>query len=360
VGVFYYAVRRIIYAILLLFIATNVIYFVVHSIPGNPYDRIIKEMAELNPKKLEKIPDSHWAQLSSLYGLDKPLYVQYYTWILNVFSGKFGETWSIAVGQDVFKVIMTRAPYTLILMAAAILISLVIAIPAGIYSAVHQYSNGDFYITFLSYFGIAMPNFWFGILMITIFANALGWLPTGGVVSQEFSDKGDILTVIGRALSLGYLNEQISGYEWKILVDGIKHMIMPVVVLSLLLTARWSRFMRSSMLEVLKQDYVRTARAKGAPGWVVFIRHCLRNSLIPLITVVALDIPLLFAGSFIIENVFTWPGIGRLYVESLKSADWPLLHGLLIVNAALIIFANLIADFIYPVIDPRIKYLRAN
>jgi peptide/nickel transport system permease protein len=357
---FNYALRRLAYSTLLLFLVATAIFFILHLMPGSPYERIIREMAERNPQALARIPDSHWQRLNALYGLDKPIHERYFAWTTNIFRGRFGETWSVAAGQSVFGVMGARLPYTLLLMLTATLLAFSLAVPLGVYSAVHQYEDADFVITAASYMGIAMPTFWLGYVLIAVFSSALDWLPYGGAANRDLAAAGgDIITLIGRILSLGFANRQLAGQEGQILVDGIKHLIMPTLTLSLHFAARWLRIVRSSMLEVLGHDYMRTARAKGLPERLVLLKHGLRNGLIPLITLMALDIPTLFAGSFITENVFSWPGIGRLFVDGLRSGDWPLLQGLLMVNACLIVAANLIADLLYHVADPRIGRAQA-
>jgi peptide/nickel transport system permease protein len=345
-----FTIRRIAYACALLFFAATIIFFIVYLTPGNPYARMQQEMAERNPAALSQISASHWARLDSLLGLDRPIHEQYVAWIRAIALGDMGDSWSVAKGQAVSAVVLSRTQYTLLMLVTATVV------PLGLYSAVHQYTNGDFLITAASYFGMAMPSFWFGFMLIAIFFSALGWLPLGGVASRDLAGTGDILTVIGRVLSLGQANPQIAGLEWPLFVDGIKHLIMPTATLSLVLIARWTRFLRTSTLEVLRQDYIRAARARGVPGWAIILKHCLRNSLIPLITAIALDVPTMFTGSFIIENIFNWPGIGRLYIDSLRGGDWPLLLGLLITNAVLLIAANLVADLAYRAVDPRINY----
>jgi peptide/nickel transport system permease protein len=211
-------------------------------------------------------------------------------------------------------------------------------------------------LTGLSFFGLAMPSFWFGIVLISIFFMGLGWLPLGGIVSREYAEHGDIIAAMGRLATFGLTNQQAAGYEVQLIGDGIKHLILPSVTLALVSIARWSRFVRAAILDVLGSDYIRTAHAYGVPRSTVIHKHVLRNALIPLITVVALDIPALFTGTIIVESVFAWPGIGRLYLDGLRRIDWPLLQGLLIVNTLLIVVSNFIADLAYAVADPRIRY----
>ena len=351
-----YLIRRLASILLLVFLAATFLFFIVHAIPGSPYAAWIQAILEKKPRAV--IPASHLERLNALSGLDQPLHVRYLYWMRNTLTGNLGESWAVAVGMPVLEVILSRLPYTLLLMVTAFVLSIFIAMPLGIYSAVHQYSNGDLLITFASYLGIAMPAFWLGLLLIAIFSNVLHWLPYGGVVNRDLIRQGDIIALLGRVFSLGLAHRELAGQEKEILIDGLKHLIMPAAVLATLLTARWIRFLRSAMLEVLRQDYIRTARAKGVSRWGTIVKHGLRNALVPLVTAVSLDVPTLFTGAFITENVFFWPGIGRLYVDSIIKFDWPLLLGLLIFNAFLILAANLIADLLDPLIDPRIQYNR--
>ncbi len=349
-----YIVRRSFYSILLMVFSATLIFFIVHAAPGSPYARMVNEYLQLNPRKT--ISATHLERLDRLIGLDKSIGEQYLLWTRNVFTGSLGQSWSVASGVEVFDVIMTRLPYTLILMVSAAVFSFLVAVPLGAYSALHQYSTADMTITTISYFGIAMPTFWFGLVLISIFSSGLHWLPWGGAATQQLAGSGDMINVLARIFTLGLTNSQIAGKEALLLIDGLKHLILPTLVLSFLLIARWTRYLRSSMLETLNLEYVRTARAKGVSEKRVIMRHTLRNAMIPLLTAIALDIPILFASSFIIENVFNWPGIGRLFVESLKQADWPMMTGILIINAFLIILFNFTVDLFYPALDPRIVY----
>jgi len=198
-----------------------------------------------------------------------------------------------------------------------------------VYSALRQYSWADYFVTSFSFFGMSMPTFWFGIMLIVIFAVGLHWFPTGGVV--DYGSEGDIL-------------------------NRLRHLVLPTTVLTLFNVATWSRFVRSSMLEVLRQDYMRTARAKGLRESVVIIKHGLRNALMPVVTLLALEIPGLFSGAIITENVFSYPGMGRLFWDGVVQSDWPVVQGLVVITAFLVIGCNLIADITYAFVDPRIRY----
>jgi peptide/nickel transport system permease protein len=348
-----YIIRRIIYSFLMLFVAATAIFFMLRTLPGGPFTRV---QADRAAEMKRALPQSHIDRINALVGLDKPIHEQYFAWLRVIASGDLGESWAVVTGKSVVGVIVARVPYTLLLMLCASFLAFVIAVPAGVYSALHPYSNGDLFVTSMSFFGIAMPSFWFGVVMISVFYISLGWLPYGGIVNRDLIDNGDILGLFGWLLTLGRTNQSVVGHQGQVLIDGIKHLILPTVTLSLISIARWSRFVRAAVLDVIAQDYVRTALAYGVPRRRVIFKHILRNSLIPLITVMGIDIPALFTGAIIVELVFTWPGIGLLYVNGIKFADWPMVQGLLIINTILIVCANLIADVSYAVADPRIKY----
>jgi peptide/nickel transport system permease protein len=231
-------------------------------------------------------------------------------------------------------------------MTSVTVISLLIALPIGIISAVRQYSRLDYAVTTFSFFGISMPVFWFGLLMIILFGVqfqqwGLPFFPTGDVFTTRVIS-GSIQDVLG-----------IQPYS---LADRIIHLVLPVSVLTLLYLAGWSRFMRSSMLEVLRQDYVRTARSKGLRERMVILKHAARNALIPLITIVVFQIPGIFSGAIITETIFNYPGMGRLFIDSLNRDDWPIVMALLFITAILVVLATLIGDILYTIVDPRIRF----
>jgi peptide/nickel transport system permease protein len=199
-----------------------------------------------------------------------------------------------------------------------------------------------------------MPTFWTGLMAVAIFAVGLGWLPTGGV--RAVGSEGDIVEALGRVLSFGKLHPELAGKEGMLIVDGLRHLALPVCILAFFNLAGWSRYTRTSMLEVLRQDYMRTARAKGLRERVVILKHGLRNALIPLITILALTIPGLIGGAIITETIFSWPGMGLMTINAIANADWPVVQGLLVIQAFLVVFSNLIGDISYAVVDPRIQY----
>lgn len=270
-------------------------------------------------------------RLEKTYGFDRPLYVQYLYWLRNIVTGDWGQ--SFLTHQDVFAMIIERLPNTLILMGTAFVFTLLISIGLGLYSATHQYSFGDYAVTAFSFFGYSMPGFWFGLMLIIIFAvkfKEFGWpaLPVAGM----YPIRGE-----------------------PSLLELLRHLILPVTVLSLASIARYSRYLRSSMIEVLNQDYIRTARAKGMIERMVVWKHAFKNAIIPLLTLVMLDIPFLFSGALITEQVFAWPGMGRMYWEHAVWIDYPVLMGILVLVSLLVVFCNLIADISYAFIDPRIR-----
>lgn len=294
-------------------------------------------------------PDGPWIDISWLTG---------YSGVLGAISGyngdgggilrgDFGTSWRLAPEQPVSGLIRSRLGNTLLLMSVAAIVSLVVAIPIGIYSAVHQYSRADYIFTTFAFFGSAMPVFWFGLMLILIFSYGfkewgLPYMPSGGTALVRAAPPDSLLDVLN--VSPGSL------------VDRFVHILMPGAMLSLLYMAGWSRFMRTSMLEVLRQDYVRTARAKGLMERLVIVKHAMRNALIPIITIVVFQIPNIFSGAILTETIFSYPGMGRLYFDALGRNDWPVVMAILFITAVLVVIATLVADVLYTVVDPRIRY----
>jgi peptide/nickel transport system permease protein len=259
----------------------------------------------------------------------------------------WGTSWKLAVGQPVEMLYLSRLGNTLLLMTLSLIFSLVIAVPIGIISAVKQYSTLDHVATNFGFFGSSMPVFWFGLMLILIFSEGFkNWglpsMPAGGVYMLRRAPAGQVLD---------YLNATPGG-----LLDRAVHLVMPTIVLSLFYTAAWTRFTRSSMLEVLRQDYIRTARAKGLRERVVLGRHALRNALIPLITSVVFQIPYLFGGAIITETVFNYHGVGRLYFKALVQSDWPVVMIYMLISSILVVIATLLGDILYTLVDPRIRF----
>jgi peptide/nickel transport system permease protein len=289
-----YIIRRFFYSILLVFFSLSLIFFIVNALPGSPLDRMRNELAGRRPSLAPVIPDSHWARLEALLGLDRPLHERYLAWVQNMATGELGYSWSVSFGMSVTEVIFAKLPYTLLLLSVSVIFSFLAAVVIGVYSALNPYTEGDFLLTMLSFFGMCMPPFWIGLLLVSTFSIGLDWLPYNGVVTPALIERGDIVKLISRIFSLGQAYPKMAGYELQVLWDGIKHLILPTLTLSLYSIARWSRYVRSSFLEVLRQEYVTTARAKGVPQWLVLSRHVLQNSLIPVITVLACCLPVHF------------------------------------------------------------------
>ncbi len=320
-----YFLRRLLHAIPLLFVLSIVLFLVVRSAPGGPLAQ-----AERNPN----ITAEQREQLRARLGLDQPLHVQYITWISSVAQGDLGR--SIKTNRPVAEMIGERVLNTLLLVGTAFILTVLIAIPLGALSALRQYSWFDYLVTTFSFAGQSAPVYWLGLVAILIFYVWLDNPFTGGP-----------LLPAGGMYTLG---------APKTLADLIWHMILPVAVLCSTWVAWYSRFFRASMLETLNADYVRTAIAKGLSRRRVVYGHAGRNAVIPLITMIALDLPSVFAGALFIETIFSWPGMGRLFWEAARGRDYPVLMAIIMINAILIILANLIADMLYARLDPRVRY----
>jgi peptide/nickel transport system permease protein len=291
----------------------------------------------------------NWVNISWLTGSSGLLsqYAGYHNNNRGVLRLDFGTSWKLSPSQPVIDLITSRLGNTLTLMSAAVFISIAIGIPIGIYSAIHQYSRMDYAVTTFSFFGSAMPVFWFGLMMILLFSHMfkqwdLPYMPTGGVASVRAAPADSVLGTLGATPGS--------------LVDRVVHLLMPTAVLSLLYLAGWSRYARSSMLEVLRQDYVRTARAKGLLERFVIMKHALRNALIPIVTILVFEIPAIFGGATITETIFNYPGMGSLYFQALGANDWPVVMANLLITAILVVLATLIRDILYTVVDPRIRF----
>ncbi len=260
-------------------------------------------------------------------GLDQPIYVQYFVWLKQLLQGNLG--YSIKSFQSVAEMIGSHIGPTLLLMGVSLIVSLVIAVPAGIFSATHQYSKRDYSVVTLSFIGTSIPGFFLSLLLIYLFTIKLGWLPSSGMTS--LGTGGGI-------------------------ADVAKHMVMPVIVLATSMAGTNIRYIRSAMLEILQQDYLRTARAKGIGNFLVIYKHAVRNALISIVTVVGMQIPLLFGGAVIIEQVFSWPGLGLMTMSAIINRDYPVIMGVCLLSAIVVLLANLITDILYAVVDPTIQY----
>ncbi|MCI2426505.1 ABC transporter permease [Candidatus Acetothermia bacterium] len=299
--------KRLIYIIPIVLGVTIVVFSILHLTPGCPTTIILGDHA--TPTAI--------AELRDRLGLDDPIYIQYFRWLSRIIRGDFGR--SIHTRQRVVEMVLQRAPATVELTLTGMIISLLIGIPIGIISATKQYSIIDHSGMVGALFGVSMPVFWQGLMMILIFSFILGWTPISG--------RGTI-----------------------------SHLILPAITLGTSQAALIARLTRSSMLEVIRQDYVRTARAKGLMEKIVIIKHALKNALMPVVTIVALQLPVLFGGAVITETVFAWPGMGRLIVTSIFVRDFPVVQAAVLIIAILVVLCNLLADILYIFLDPRIRY----
>ncbi len=304
-----YAVLRLLQGIIVIWIVTLMVFTILHLTPGDPVDLIVGE-ANMTTQQRD--------QIRHFWGLDKPIYVQYFTWLKNIVHGDFGESVTFG-GRPVSDLLRAAAPNTLKLNALALIISILVAIPAGVFAAVKQYSFFDGASIFLSTLGISIPNFWLGLMLIILFSLKLGWLPPFGS-------------------------------------NGWKAYILPVFVLSSEQMALFARLTRATTLEVMNQEYVATARAKGLAERIVLFRHIVRNALLPIITVVGFRIGVLLSGTIVIETVFAWPGIGRLLFQAISRRDYLVVQSIVTIGAAIVILATLLTDIIYAYVDPRIRY----
>jgi len=311
-----YILRRLLSAVPLLLGISVILFAIIHMAPGGPLDMYADNPA-VSKEALE--------QIAARYGLNEPIPAQYFLWLKAMVAGDWG--YSIRTGRPVIVEILGRVGPTLQLGGVALLLSLVIAVPLGTLSAARRGTALDNAVTTASFVGISTPVFWMALLLQLLFSVKLGWLPSAGY--QTIGDGS--------------------------FVDRLSHMVMPVAILSLATIASWSRFIRSGMVDVLNQDFIRTAYAKGRGALGVIVLHALRNAMIPAVTVIAVDFGTVISGAVITETVFAWPGMGRLFMESMDGRDYPMLMGLMMLGSVGIILANIIADIAYAALDPRIR-----
>ncbi len=317
--------RRSLQAIPLLLFISMVVFALVQMAPGGPLARFENDptVSEIDMQNIRR-----------RLGLDDPLPVRYAKWLASILTGDLGE--SYVTHQPVQEMIAERLPNTLRLMVIAFAVTLLLAVPIGILSALRQYSLFDHAMTSIAFAGQSIPIFWFGLVLILVF-----------YVTVENPQTGGPLFPSGGLYSLDK-----QGDFW----DGLWHLVLPVTMLSLAWVSWYTRFVRSSMLEVIHQDYIRTARAKGLREFLVNFRHAFPNATIPVVTLIALDIPTLFAGAIYTETIFSWPGMGRLFFQSALRRDYPVLMAIIMITAVLIVISNLLVDIVYAYLDPRVRY----
>jgi peptide/nickel transport system permease protein len=309
-----YLIRRLAQGAVVLFVVSAVVFAIVHAAPGGP---ALLNNPDVDPRMAK--------EMEKQLGLDDPIPVQYGRWLGNAVRGNLGRSYQHSLGTA--ELLWARIPNTLLLSGTALLLAVVLAVPLGMISAVYRYSALDYAATVTAFVGVSIPVFWLAILLIIVFSVTLGWLPSSGMLT------------VGVPFSMR---------------DRLLHLLMPSIVLATFPLAQLTRYVRSSMVDALAQDYVRTARAKGLPEREVLGRHALRNALIPMVTVLGVLTPRLLGGAVVTETIFAWPGLGRLAVEAAVTRDYPVILGATLLVSTLVVLSNLITDFLYVVIDPRI------
>lgn len=309
--------RRLLHSIPLLIGVSIIGFGLMHLAPGGPL-----AVYTLNPT----ITNQDIERIKIVFGLDQPFHVQYLKWATGMATGNWGNTFF--GGRPVLDVILERMPATFILMGSSLSVAILIGVSIGILGALRRYSIFDMLATSGAMVALSFPTFWFGLMAIYLFAVKMGWLPSGGM--YELGEEGN---------------------PW----DLLRHLVLPVMVLSLVITAGWSRYARSAFLEVMQQDYMRTAKAKGVRPTARLLRHAAPNAMKPLIALLGVELPLLFSGALVTETIFGWPGVGRLFVDALNMKEYPVLMGMMMFTSLFVIIGNLIADILVALIDPRVR-----
>lgn len=312
-----YAFWRIIHSIPLVIGVSIIGFGIMHLAPGGPL-----AVYTLNPT----ITVTDIERIRVALGLDQPVHLQYLSWAKAMLTGSWGFTFF--GGRPVLEVIVERLPATMILMGTSLALAILIGTAIGMLGAVRRNSIFDYLATTGAMLALSFPTFWFGLMAIYVFAISLGWLPSGGM--YELGEEGN---------------------PW----DLLRHLVLPVMVLTLVLVATWSRYARSSFLEVIQQDYIRTARSKGLGTRQVMVRHAFRNAILPLVALLGVQLPTLFSGALVAETIFSWPGMGRLFVDALSMKEYPILMGMIMFTALFVIVGNLFADIAIALIDPRVE-----
>lgn len=318
-----YILQRLLQAIPLLLVISLLTFGIIEIAPGDAAQMYIDPEKGTDPAYIEQVRIS--------LGLDQPFYVRYVSWLGKTLGGDFG--FSLRTRRPVAVEVGDRLPNTLLLGGSALLLAAVLAVPIGVISAVKRYTWVDYLLSVLALVGISIPIFWLALLFLQVFAFQLDWVPASGMRN---------------------VREQLTGAQG--VLDVLHHMILPTVVLSFAQLASWSRYQRSSLIDILGQDYIRTARSKGLSERRVLMVHALKNSLLPMITIAGISVPSVVTGAYITETIFSWPGIGRLGVTAISGRDYPVIMAVTLLSALLIIGSNLLADVAYAWVDPRIRY----
>jgi len=321
-----YTIKRLLLSVPLVLGIITATFFMSHLAPGDPMDMYLEErrQSQMDPQVIEL--------LRKRYGLDQPVHVQYVTWIKNFAQGDLGE--SFRYRRPVKDLLVEAVPYTLQLTFLAIILDALVGISLGIISAVKQYTKLDKAVTVGSLVVYAIPSFWLALMLIMVFSVNLGWFPTSQTRSMNYDD----LSAMGRIL------------------DRMWHLVLPVSIMGIAGAAGTARYMRSRLLEVLNEDYIMAARARGFRERTVIVKHALRNALIPIVTIYGMSLPFLLGGAAIIETIFAWPGMGRMTVSAVGGRDYPIIMATVTIAAILTVLGNLLADITYAAVDPRVSY----
>lgn len=310
-----YIAKRILIAIPVL-IGITLLDYVIMCLAGSPLAMM------QGPRVSQAAVEARAIQL----GLNQPIYIQYFAWLSQLLRGNWG--YSTKTFQPVYEMISSNLGPTLLLMGTSMLLGFLVAVPLGVYSATHQYKKGDYAAVTVSFLGTSIPSFFLSLILVYLFTIRLGWLPSSG------------MTTLGAEPN-----------TW----DVLRHMVMPVIVLTASIAGSNIRYIRSSVLEILQQDYLRTARAKGIGRFLTINKHAMRNALLPIVTVIGMEIPMLIGGAVIIEQVFSWPGLGLLTMTAIMNRDYPVIMGVSLLSAVIVLAGNLVTDILYAVVDPTIQ-----
>ena len=331
-----FLLRRIVLIVPTFIGVTLLAFALIHLIPGDPVENISGERG-MDPARRER--------LLREFGLDKPLPLQYFEYVGQVLRGNLGT--SLTTHEDVSAEFLTLFPATIELAFFALLFSVVVGLPAGIVAAIKRNTVADYAVMGVSLTGYSMPIFWWALLLILFFSVHLGWTPVSGRIAVQY----DVSAITGFMLIDTLRAGDLGAFR-----SALSHLILPSIALGTIPLAVIARMTRSSMLEVLREDYVRTARAKGLPRWQVIVVHALRNALIPVITVIGLQVGLLLSGAILTETIFSWPGVGNWLIHGVQSRDYPVVQGGILLIATIVISVNLVVDMLYGVINPRIRH----